>query len=169
MKEEPQLKENMTTKNDNMSTMEMKEKITNVLNSLVQINNDRIEGYGHAAKETEDADLKGLFNVMAAKSQLMKSQLIKEVLKFEGQPTESTTTSGKVFRVWMDFKAVLTGKNRNAILSSCEFGEDAAQDTYADAIKDSSELPSDIVRLIIKQKEQLHEDHNRVKTLRDIQ
>jgi uncharacterized protein (TIGR02284 family) len=97
----------------------------------------------------------------------MKSQLSSEVLKRSGKPTETTTTSGKAFRVWMDFKAALTGKNRKAILSSCEFGEDAAQSTYEDTLKESTELPTEIVELISNQKTQLREDHDRVKTLRD--
>ena len=152
-----------------MFSAETNEKIAEVLNSLVQINNDRIEGYGHAADETDEADLKLLFNGMAAKSKLFISKLANEVRRFGGTPTESTTTSGKAFRVWMDFKAILTGKDRKAILSSCEFGEDAAQDTYADAIKDGHELllPSDIMEMITDQKSQLSEDHNRVKALRD--
>ena len=147
--------------------MESNEKIVDALNNLVQINNDRIEGYERAAKETEDTDLKSLFNQMASKSHMMKSQLSSEVIKRSGKPTESTTTSGKAFRVWMDFKAALTGKNRKAILSSCEFGEDAAQDTYEDVLKDGVELPGEISALISNQKSQLREDHDRVKKLRD--
>src|SRR6185436_17963240 len=141
--------------------MNSNEKIVDALNNLVQINNDRIEGYERAAKETEDTDLKSLFNQMASKSHMMKSQLSSEVIKRSGKPTESTTTSGKAFRVWMDFKAALTGKNRKAILSSCEFGEDAAQDTYEGALKDGNELPTEIVDLISTQKSQLREDHDR--------
>jgi len=147
--------------------MESNQKVVDALNNLVQINNDRIEGYERAAKETEDTDLKDLFNQMASKSHMMKSQLSSEVVKRSGKPTESTTTSGKAFRVWMDFKAALTGKNRKAILSSCEFGEDAAQDTYEDALKDGTELPTEIVDMISNQKSQLREDHDRVKTMRD--
>lgn len=147
--------------------MESNEKIVDALNNLVQINNDRIEGYERAAKETEDTDLKDLFNQMASKSHMMKSQLSSEVVKRSGKPTESTTTSGKAFRVWMDFKAALTGKNRKAILSSCEFGEDAAQDTYQGVLQEATELPTEIVSLISNQKSQLREDHDRVKTLRD--
>lgn len=152
-----------------MFSAETNEKFVDVLNSLVQINNDRIEGYVNAADETDEADLKLLFNGMAAKSRLFIRELSNEVRRFGGTPTESTTTSGKAFRVWMDFKAILTGKNRKAILSSCEFGEDAAQNTYADAIKNSRELgiPSDIMEMINDQKAQLSEDHNRVKALRD--
>ena len=147
--------------------MESNQKIVDALNNLVQINNDRIEGYERAAKETDDGDLKDLFNQMASKSHMMKSQLGSEVIKRSGKPTEGTTTSGKAFRVWMNFKAALTGKNRKAILSSCEFGEDAAQGTYEDALKEGTELPTEIVDLISNQKSQLREDHDRVKTLRD--
>ena len=104
---------------------------------------------------------------MAAKSRMLNSQLAIEVRKYGGQPTESTTTLGKAFRVWMDFKAALTGKNRKAILNSCEFGEDSAQDTYANAIKNESDLlPAYLLKFISEQKALLREDHNHVKSLR---
>ena len=167
MKTETQFQNNMSTESIRMFSVEENEKIADVLNTLLQINNDRIEGYGRAANETEDADLKLLFNGMAAKSKLFISQLGNEVRKHGGKPTESTTTSGKAFRMWMDFKAILTGKDRKAILTSCEFGEDAAQDTYADAIRNGNLLPPDIMELITDQKAQLSGDHNRVKALRD--
>jgi len=147
--------------------MESNEKIVEILNDLVQINNDRIEGYERAAQETEDSDLKSLFHQMAEKSHMLKSQLGSEVVKRGGKPTESTTASGKVFRVWMDFKAALTGKNRKLILRSCEFGEDAAQDTYKSALESSDKLPADIVQLVSDQKSKLREDHDHVKALRD--
>jgi uncharacterized protein (TIGR02284 family) len=147
--------------------MESNEKIVEILNDLIQINNDRIEGYERAAKETEDGDLKTLFNQMAQRSHMLKSQLSSEVVKRSGKPTESTTPSGKVFRVWMDFKAALTGKDRKAILSSCEFGEDAAQNTYEATLKNSDNLPPDLTRLIMEQKSKLREDHDHVKMLRD--
>ena len=147
--------------------MESNEKIVEILNDLVQINNDRIEGYERAAQETEDSDLKSLFHQMSEKSHMLKSQLGSEVVKRGGKPTESTTASGKVFRVWMDFKAALTGKNRKLILRSCEFGEDAAQDTYKSALESSDKLPADIVQLVSDQKSKLREDHDHVKALRD--
>jgi len=37
------------------------EKTIDVLNTLIQINNDRIEGYETASKETEEHDLKTMF------------------------------------------------------------------------------------------------------------
>lgn len=146
-------------------SLEEKAKIVEVLNSLVQINNDRIEGYGHAIEETEDIDLKVLFKRLISKSQILKISLINEVRKYGGEPTESTTTIGKVFRAWMDFKAALTGKDRKSILKSCEMGEDAAQGTYAEAFINRDHLPSYLVQIIIDQQAQLREDLNHVKSL----
>ena len=149
--------------------MESNEKIVDVLNELIQINNDRKEGYERASKETNETDLKALFNGFASKSHMLISQLSSEVTKRGGKPTDSTTASGKIFRVWMDFKAALTGKDRKAILSSCEFGEDAAQEVYDNAIKSGIGLPADILQLISDQKSNLRQDHDEVKSLRDVE
>ena len=69
-----------------------------------------------------------------------------------GEATKSTTASGKVFRAWMDFKAALTGKDRKAILSSCEFGEDTALSVYDKVLADN-DLPSDLIVLVREQRE----------------
>lgn len=168
MKNENQMPETRTATNRSTSTSEVNEKTVDVLNSLLQINNDRIEGYERAAKETDDADLKTLFSGMASKSVRMKGELIKEVAHHGGEPAEGTTASGKIFRVWMDLKAAITNKDRKSILNSCEFGEDAAQETYTKAMDESKELPLHVVELIAKQKTELHRDHDRVKALRDM-
>src|SRR3954469_25085386 len=106
------------------------EKTVEILNTLIQINNDRIQGYLTAAKETQEMDLKDLFGQLAHTSQKCKQALADEVTKLNGTVTESTTTSGKIFRAWMDIKTALTNHDRKAIIDSCEFGEDAAKETY---------------------------------------
>jgi uncharacterized protein (TIGR02284 family) len=146
--------------------MKTNEKIVDLLNQLVQINNDRIEGYERAAKETTDLELKSLFTSMASNSRLLKSELSSEVTNRGEKPTESTTNSGKVFRVWMDFKASLTGKDQKAILNSCEFGEDSALETY-DSVLKSDDLPQNLKQLIINQRDKLQKDHDHVRELRD--
>src|SRR5436190_11797723 len=107
-----------------------KEKSIDVLNTLLEINNDRVEGYETALKETEEQDLKTMFTEFIRKSERCRNELTREIFMLGGKPVEGTKTSGKFFRVWMDMKAALTGKDRKAILSSCEFGEDAAVETY---------------------------------------
>lgn len=139
-----------------------------VLNSLITINNDRIEGYETASKETEEHDLKTLFARFISTSQKCKQALEKEVRTLGGEIAEGTKTSGKFFRVWMDVKAALTGKDRKAILNSCEFGEDEAQDTYEKAlVNESRYLTASQQNMIIEQKASLKADHDHVKTLRD--
>jgi uncharacterized protein (TIGR02284 family) len=48
------------------------EKTIDVLNTLITINNDRIEGYETAAKETEEHELKTVFAQFSATSQKCK-------------------------------------------------------------------------------------------------
>lgn len=147
-----------------------KEKTIEVLNSLVEINNDRIEGYKIASKETDESDLKILFSQLMQTSEKCKTELASEVLKLGGTPIEGTKTTGKFFRIWMDVKSALTGKNRTAILSSCEFGEDFAVDTYTKALKENIEhLTVGQQALLNAQYKLIKEDHDKVKALRDKQ
>jgi len=50
-------------------------KSAEVLNSLLTINNDRIQGYKTAIDETTDADLKSLFSQFIQTSQSAKKEL----------------------------------------------------------------------------------------------
>lgn len=143
------------------------EELANVLNDLIEINNDRVEGYEKAIKETDDPDLKALFIDMASPSHQFKNDLSSELRRLGDTPTDGTRNSGKVFRLWMDIQAALTGKDRETILGSCERGEDAALDTYEDALNSDEALPANIRQMIERQKQRLLQDHNRVKALRD--
>ena len=150
-----------------METME-KEKTVDVLNDLVEINNDRIEGYEKAGKETEEQDLKTLFMKFAHTSQKNKEELASEIYRLGGEPSEDTKISGKFFRVWMDVKASLSGKDRKAILNSCEYGEDNAVETYEKVLKDDLEyLSVEEITMITAQYALIKADHFTVKTMRD--
>jgi uncharacterized protein (TIGR02284 family) len=139
-----------------------------VLNTLVEINNDRIEGYQTASKETEDRDLKNLFSQLSQTSRICKQELSNEITKLGGTPTADTKIIGKFFRAWMDVKAALTGNNRKVILDSCEFGEDKALKTYDNALKTGmGSLTTDQQRMISDQRALLQLDHDQVKRLRD--
>jgi uncharacterized protein (TIGR02284 family) len=144
------------------------EKTIEVLNTLIEINNDRIEGYETASKETNEDDLKALFTQLAGTSETCKTELIDEVEQLGGTHTEGTKTTGKFFRVWMDVKAALTGKDRSAILSSCEYGEEVAVKTYQDVLDNhSEELTDEQLDLIEEQSELIQADHDTVKSLLD--
>ncbi len=143
-----------------------KEKTIDVLNTLIQINNDRIEGYETASKETEDADLATLFSQFTHTSQKCNAELITEVQKLGGSPITGTKASGKIYRLWMDFKALVTGNDRKAILNSCEYGEQVAIETYEDALDNNSEdISSEQQSMLKAQCELIKSNHATVKSL----
>ena len=84
-----------------------------------------------------------------------------------GEPAQGTTTSGKFYRAWMDIKAALTGKDRKAIISSCEFGEDVAKDTYKDVLHDLGNASESIRTVVQRQYSEIREAHDKIKMLRD--
>jgi uncharacterized protein (TIGR02284 family) len=145
------------------------EKTIAVLNTLITINNDRIEGYETAGKETEELDLKTFFTALKQTSLNCNKELSQEVLRLGGTASDGTKASGKFFRVWMDVKAALTGKDRKAILNSCEYGEDVAKDTYKDALENDLDHLSDEQQTMIKEQHALLvADHDKVTMMRDL-
>jgi uncharacterized protein (TIGR02284 family) len=143
------------------------EKSINQLNNLIEINNDRIQGYEKAAKETKDNDLKSLFTDFALHSSANKSELSVFVLSNGGEPTEATKTTGKIFRAWMDVKAALSGNDRKTILASCITGEDAALETYDEVSKSDAPFSDNIRAVISRQRAGLQKDYDQIKTLRN--
>jgi|SRR6218665_1091051 len=144
------------------------QKTIDVLNKLVTINNDRIEGYQTAYDETEEQDLKTLFSGFIRNSHKCKNELEGEVIRLSGKVAEGTMVSGKFFRVWMDVKSALTGKVRKVILDSCEYGEDMAKGTYEKVLKDDLDsLSTEQQTMVRTQYNWLKADHDQVKSLRD--
>lgn len=151
--------------------MSRNENTNEVLNDLIQINHDRTEGYERAVEDTrdKDSDLQTIFNTMADESKKYAAELESQVRKSGGDPSTGTTVSGKIYRVWMDLKSSVTGKARRSILESCEFGEDAAQKAYEEALKTADDLPADVRQLIVNQKAALKTSHDTIKQYRDMQ
>ena len=151
--------------------MERNEQLTEVLNDLIRINHDRIEGYEKAIEETKDkdVDLQAIFHRMADESRQYASELKNEVRRAGGDDVATgTTNSGKIYRMWMDVKAVFTGKGRKSVLESCEFGEDAAQKAYDEALRSDAPLPAETRQLIVNQKASLKASHDTIKQYRDM-
>jgi uncharacterized protein (TIGR02284 family) len=148
--------------------MENNKETIGVLNDLINIHNDRIIGYEHAIKESteKDADLKVLYASMIAESHKIKIALAMEVQVLGADVSNGTTTSGKIYRAWMDVKAVFTGHDRHAVLANCEAGEDAAQAAYKTALQHEG-LPAYLREMLAEQQEDLRASHDEIKALRD--
>lgn len=151
--------------------MERNEKAIEVLNDLIRINNDRIEGYEKAIDKTneKDIDLRGVFSRMADESRKYANELTAQVRRLGGDPATGTTSSGKIYRVWMDVKSGLSSSERKSVLEECEFGEDAAQKAYEKALDTDSGLPVEVRALIQQEKSSLKSSHDAIKSYRDMQ
>ena len=142
-----------------------------LLNDLIKINNDRIEGYQRAIDETKDTDvdLKAICKKMADQSMKYVNELTQEVARLGEDATTSTTISGKAYRVWMDLKAAVSGHSKKSVLENCEFGEDVAQKAYDAALESDSYMTTEIRQLIANQKSELKTAHDTIRDYRDIQ
>jgi uncharacterized protein (TIGR02284 family) len=148
--------------------MQNVQKTIEVLNDLIQINNDRIAGYEKAIRETkpEDEDLKILYATMIAESHRNKIALATEVQALGAEIEQGTTSSGKIYRAWMELKAIFTGNSRMTILSNCEAVENSTRQAYHAALEQEA-LPAYIRELLVHQAEALRSNNDEIRTLKD--
>jgi uncharacterized protein (TIGR02284 family) len=144
--------------------------IVDDLNDLVKINNDRIQGYEKAIEDNEDAQLDDLFRHYVIQSQNFRSQLADHIVRIDGlavSDATSTDVTSKLHRAWIDIKSALTGKDRESVLSSVEFGESAAVEAYQDAIE-KDHIPAYIKEDLQKQLTELQSALDKVKGLQKV-
>lgn len=150
--------------------MQTDKKLISVVNDLIQINRDRIEGYRTAQEDVKDmdVDLHALFGQKIGQSEDFIRELEPVVTNHGGELEKDTTTRGKLYRAWMDFKATVTGKDREAVLNSCAYGEKAALDEYEDALDSSADIPSDLRQTIMTHKEKIQSSLNTIEKYADV-
>ncbi|UFH54092.1 PA2169 family four-helix-bundle protein [Spirosoma sp. KNUC1025] len=144
--------------------------IVDDLNDLVKINNDRIQGYEKAIEDNKDADLDDLFRHYVIQSQNFRSQLADHIVRIDGlavTDVTSTDVTSKLHRAWIDIKSALTGKDRDSVLSSVEFGENAAVEAYEDAIS-KDHIPAYIKEDLQKQLSELKASFDKIKALEKV-
>jgi len=150
--------------------METTEKTIDVLNDLIQINNDRAEGFEKAAKDLNDEniDLKAIFDQLASESRDNVTKLAAEVGRASGDAETGGSVTGAIHRAWIDVKATFGGSDRKSILSECERGEDAIKKSYREALEEN-ELDSQVRELLLNQQQGINASHDQIKALRDSQ
>jgi uncharacterized protein (TIGR02284 family) len=147
------------------------EKSIEVLNDLIEINNDRIDGFSRAAKDLgeSDVDLKTLFGKFASDSRQNVQELSAAVGEAGGELETGNTVAGTIHRAWIDVKATFSGHDRKAILAECERGEDAIKKAYRDALSEDNGLSQEQASLIANQQQAINLGHDSIKALRDAQ
>jgi uncharacterized protein (TIGR02284 family) len=151
--------------------MEDNKKIIEVLNDLIKINEDRITGYEKAASNLENSEvmLKSLFYQISDESQEINNRLTDKVIELGGEPANDYTIPGKIYQLWMDIKATFAGRDSsaNSSLEACEFGEDAAQRAYKEAVAESKDFPEPIRHMIKNQQHLLKMAHDLIRNQRN--
>lgn len=164
------INENLTNPSFKQQTpMEISEKALDVINDLIEINNDRVEGFEKASRDLEgqDEDLIMVFNKMAAQSEQNVAELTDIVLQYGGDPAEGSSTSGALHRAWLDIKSAFTGGDMEAVLNECERGEDAIKAAYFKALDPENELSPEIVEVLQTQQMGIVASHDLIKSLCD--
>lgn len=147
------------------------EKSVEVLNDLIEINNDRIDGFDRAGKELgeADVDLKAVFEKFASDSRRNVQELSAAVGQAGGEVETGNTATGTIHRAWLDVKATFTGHDRHSILEECERGEDAIKKAYREALSPDNGLSAQFSELVAQQQQAIIEGHDSIKALRDSQ
>jgi len=148
--------------------MENQEKTVAVLNDLIEINNDRADGFDKAAADLKDEniDLKASFGQFSSQSRKNVTELAALVGRNGEAPETGNTILGSLHRAWIDIKASFGGDDRHSILSECERGEDAIKKAYRDALQEN-ELGEQVREVLLSQQQGINTSHDAIKALRD--
>jgi uncharacterized protein (TIGR02284 family) len=148
--------------------MENQEKTVEVLNDLIEINNDRADGFDKAASDLSDEniDLKATFDKLSSDSRTNVTELAGLVGRNGENPDTGNTVLGTLHRAWIDIKASFGGDDRHSILAECERGEDAIKKAYRDALQEN-ELGENVRSVLLKQQDAINISHDAIKALRD--
>lgn len=148
--------------------MENSEKTVEVLNDLIQINNDRADGFERASTDLseENIDLKATFDKLASDSRTNVTELAGLVGRQGEDPDTGNTMLGTLHRAWIDIKATFGGDGRHSILAECERGEDAIKKAYRDALQEN-DLGEHVREILLKQQQGINASHDAIKALRD--
>lgn len=142
------------------------EKTVSVLNDLLNITNDRIEGFSKVEDKVWDTHsaLRNDYDQMVSQSQVMKTDLIKLINEKGGQADNTTSTAGALHRAWIDVKNTFAGDKDESTLENVVFGEKGAIDAYQDAL-DSGDLCPESSRVISDQLHHLKSSYNKFENL----
>lgn len=149
------------------TTMKNEKSIT-ALNYLIELHNDRIQGYENATNETWEVELKFLFLRFARTSIDCRSELVLEVTLLRGVPEGETQISAKFNRIWVNLKTALSNNNQTIMLRSLEQEEGVLLKAYTDILRDGMEYLNPAQQnLLQEQYLMLKLDHDAVEELCD--
>ena len=134
------------------------------LNHLIAIDNDGKFGYENAAKDINDTTLQQMFRQYSLERGRYAEELKKEVARLGGESDNGGGPLGALHRTWMDIKSTFTSGERDAILNTCITGEEAAANTYREALGDEH-ITANTRQLLTQQSEGIQFALNSIRSL----
>lgn len=140
--------------------------VIDTINRLSGICRDSQYGFEQASKGVDDALLRSELMQYSQQRHEFADDLRDALADLTGEnPADYESMSSELRRGWVNLKQALTSRDRLAILSECERGEDAAVQAYHDAI--CVPLPELLAGLVLTQMRAVQRVHGRVRALRD--
>ncbi|MFN6036985.1 MAG: PA2169 family four-helix-bundle protein [Bacteroidota bacterium] len=151
--------------------MQSEDKATDYIRTLIMVNNDRQSAFETALNEVEDENLKSWFKQMSDQGKCYRDELINQIPQELRKSHEFTydTLSGRIYKLWMDIKHLVSKHNTHAILSSCEFGEDSALRIYNEALENKEIFSDEVYEIIHRHMLKIKEDFNILMKLRKLE
>lgn len=134
-----------------------------VLNDLIAICTDGLEGFRMAAEAVQSSDAKSLFQSRARVIEVAEVELKEVVRRLGGSPAEHGHAVASLHRGWINLKKAVTDRKDDAIISEVVRGEEAAVEHYRSAAR--RPLPPDVRVLVEKQLLGAEENLERVRNL----
>jgi uncharacterized protein (TIGR02284 family) len=135
-----------------------------ILNSLIEACRDGARGFQLAADHVGSQDLKEFFAESARQRERFAAELLPYAQRLGGGQDGEGTALGAVHRGWMMLKDAVTKYDEDAIMVEAIRGENAAANTYADAVTDV--LPPEARPIIDRQYEQIRNAQRELDQLR---
>jgi uncharacterized protein (TIGR02284 family) len=146
--------------------MESNTELRVTLNHLIQICRDGQEGFLTAAENIGHDEAKAVLNEYSLQRAKFTGELQTAAHDLGNSNPENVSTVGGAFhRGWMNIKTAILGRDRHAILSECERGEEVAMVEYKKALQ--MLLPAPIRETLQDQFEAIRTAHARITALRD--
>lgn len=139
-----------------------------VLNRLIALCHDGIEGYKAAAERTEKEIYQRMFNEYVEQRQRFVNDLQKLVRNLGGNPEDSGSFLGSLHEGWLRFRSYLAGDEQeaHAVLEEARRGEEAVLEAYQEAFH--GELPESVRPIIRTHLSEINVAYERMKALSNV-
>ena len=140
-------------------------KTVDAVNNLLQITNDRLQGFKEVDKEmiSNYPALSAEYDHMVMQATKMRTKLLSVIRENGGDPENSTTIAGGLHRTWINLKNAFSVDKDGATLGSVLFGENATIKAYEDALESGDINPE--CRMVVRdQLQDLRDSYEKLKS-----